>query len=53
MNPSYTQLAQMISKILPRASFGEDMDGQLLIYTDMCQTSMDDDSPLNDFQAEE
>ena len=51
-NPSYTQLVQAISAILPAASFGEDNEGQLLIYTNLVQTNKDDNFPLTEFVPE-
>ena len=47
-NPSYAQLVQAITAILPRASFDEDLEGQLIIYTDLAQVSTDDSAPLQD-----
>lgn len=53
MNISYTKLVQEISAILPRASFGEDNYGQLIIYTDLSQESPNDNDPLEDLSPEE
>lgn len=49
---TFTQLEAAIRQFLPNASFGEDMDGQLIIYTDMSQTNPNDDEPLTAFESE-
>lgn len=40
---TYAQLVDAISTILPNATFDEDNDGQLIIYTDMKQVGKDDE----------
>ena len=37
----YDELVKRITKILPNASFGDDNDGQVVIYTDL-RLPMDD-----------
>jgi len=32
---TYAELVNRIAEILPGATFGEDLDGQLVIYTDL------------------
>ena len=46
-NPTFNELAQAILAILPRASFDEDLEGQLIIYTDLARV-VDDSAPLQD-----
>lgn len=36
------ELSAQIIQILPNATYGEDNDGQLIIYTDLMQTGPDD-----------
>jgi hypothetical protein len=52
MTMSYTQLVAAITTILPKASFGEDYDGQIVIYTDLEQRDTDDDMPLAPFHGD-
>lgn len=52
MNPSFNQLATEILKVLPHATFAEDNEGQIIIYTDLCQTSVDNNDPLMDLSVE-
>ena len=47
---TFNELAHQIAMILPYATFGEDNDGQILIYTDMTETA---DGRLVPFQPEE
>lgn len=35
---NYNELVQQVLNILPSASFGEDNDGQLIIYTNMTES---------------
>jgi hypothetical protein len=48
MNPSMNDLMRMVLDILPHASFGEDNDGQIVIYTNLQQVESDNDQPLVD-----
>ena len=41
-----------VYEIFPEASFGEDNEGQLLIYTNLVQTNKDDNFPLTEFVPE-
>lgn len=34
---TYADLVKKVTEILPNATFGEDNDGQLLIYTDVSE----------------
>lgn len=52
-NPTFNELAQAILAILPRASFDEDLEGQLVIYTDVSRTSQDPNVELSDFVVSE
>lgn len=45
---TYTELVNVITTALPDASFGEDNDGQLIVYTNKKQSSSKDDDPLED-----
>lgn len=45
---NFNQLAAEILKVLPNASFGEDNDGQIIVYTNLAQTNSDNDKPLVD-----
>ena len=38
----YEDLVRAISEVLPEASFGEDNDGQLVIYTNMTEVRTSD-----------
>jgi len=46
---TYTQLAKAIHALLPDATFGEDVDGQLIIFTKMKQANPSDDEDLVTF----
>lgn len=46
---TYIELADKIKEILPEATFDEDNDGQLIIYTDLMQKGSDSD-PLETFE---
>ena len=46
---TYAELVNLIAAILPNASFGEDNEGQLVIYTNL---SEDRDGNLVEFEAE-
>lgn len=42
-NPkTFTELAQKVMAILPHAQLEEDLDGQIVIYTNLKQTSEED-----------
>ena len=43
---SFKDVVKHISEIFPNASFGDDNDGQLLIYTDMKLDAQDNIIPL-------
>ena len=45
---TFDELYEKVLEILPRASFGEDNDGQLIIYTDCCESG----SQIVDFETE-
>lgn len=47
---TYVELAQAIAAILPNATFGEDNDGQIVVYTNLRQTESDDNAPLTEFE---
>jgi hypothetical protein len=49
MKPTYAELVAAIAAILPNASFGEDNDGQLVIYTDLKQSNKSDNEALESF----
>ena len=49
---TYTQLVQAISQILPECSFDEDLEGQIVIYTNLSQTSPDDNDSLQTFESQ-
>jgi hypothetical protein len=51
MNPSYNDLARLVLKICPNATFSEDEDGQLVIHTSFSQVG-DNDQPLEDLDSE-
>jgi len=46
---TYAELVRLISAILPDASFDEDLEGQLIIYTNLRETQ---DGNLAQFEAE-
>ncbi len=48
---TYSELVRAISAILPDATFGEDNEGQLVVYTNLQQTNPSDDAELKDFEA--
>ena len=48
---TFNQLATEILKVCPQASFGDDNDGQIVIYTNKAQTDPDNDKPLTDFDT--
>ena len=49
---TYTQLVQAISQILPECSFDEDLEGQIVIYTNLSQTSPSDNADLDTFDSQ-
>ena len=49
---TYTQLVQAISQILPECSFDEDNEGQIVIYTNLSQTSPNDNDSLSNFESQ-
>ena len=49
---TYTQLVQAISQILPECSFDEDLEGQIVIYTNLSQTSPNDNDKLDNFESQ-
>ena len=49
---TYTQLVQAISQILPECSFDEDLEGQIVIYTNLSQTSPSDNTDLDTFDSQ-
>jgi hypothetical protein len=52
-NPTFNELAQAILAVLPRATFDEDLEGQLVIYTDVSRTAQDPNAELSDFCVSE
>jgi len=52
-NPTFNELAQAILAVLPRATFDEDLEGQLVIYTDVSRTAQDTNAELSDFCVSE
>lgn len=50
---TYSSLVAAIAAVLPNASFGEDNDGQLVVYTNLKQISGDDDAELVDMDDAE
>lgn len=48
-NPSYVELVNKIREIMPEAYFDEDLEGQIVIYTGLQQTTPDENLPLDDF----
>lgn len=48
MNLSMNELMRMVLDILPNASFGEDNDGQIVIYSNLQQVDPDPEQPLVD-----
>lgn len=49
----FSDLYEAIAKILPSASFGEDNEGQILIYTDLALNDNDSIVPLSALDASE
>lgn len=47
---TYAELVNAISAIIPGASFDEDNEGQLVIYTNLSEVKSGE--PLVDFEAE-
>ena len=43
---TYNELVAKIQAVLPEASFGEDLDGQVVIYTNLTQANKDDNATL-------
>jgi len=48
MTPSLNELMKLILEIVPEASFGEDNDGQIVVYTNLMQQDPDPEQPLVD-----
>lgn len=46
---TFTQLVAAIIAVLPDATFDEDIEGQLIIYTNLKKTDANDDAPLSKF----
>lgn len=49
---TFNQLVAAIMAVCPEASFDEDLEGQIVIYTNLQQTNPDDDAPLESFNPE-
>lgn len=47
------ELFKRVLEVLPNATFGEDMDGQIIIYTDMMIKPGDEDETLIPFDVKE
>jgi hypothetical protein len=47
---TYDELCSALLKVLPRATFDEDLEGQLIIYTDLC---LDNGGQLTPHNTEE
>jgi hypothetical protein len=48
-HPSFIELMNKVREIIPEAYFDEDLEGQIVIYTNLQQSNPDDNAPLEDF----
>jgi hypothetical protein len=50
---TYAELVAKIQTILPEASFGEDLEGQIIIHTNLTQPNKDDNAQLATLESDE
>ena len=50
---TYAELVAKIQTILPEASFSEDLEGQIIIHTNLTQPNKDDNAQLAALESEE
>jgi len=50
---TYAELVAKIQTILPEASFDEDLEGQIIIHTNLTQPNKDDNAQLAALESEE